>query len=351
MYTSILKPDAFLTVDEVAEWLMVTDQIKIPADEVKASKEIQDLVYTSKLTGTQGNTTAVQYTAGGTNGSEVVSLTGSTITVQIESGVSTAQQIKTAIENFPSANALVTITFKTGSTGPETQVIQATTLLTGGVNAGVWAKGGQENRRIIERLINMSCDKVETILQTAVVAKTFTEYMDGNNSNVVVPSKWPVLKITEIKIDYNRNFSSETIVNHVNYFNRGYADKRQLPSDVNLRIVGNDIVLRDDGKDSIVGKIFSGSVLGSIKVIYEAGWAVNNNDIPWDLRQAATLLVEYYYFQRSNRDLNITSKGVRGESFTKVKDGIPDTIMELLQPYCDASLPLYEKSQTNVFGV
>lgn len=351
MYTSILKADAFLTLDEVAEWLGVSDQIKIPSDEVKSFKVIQDLLYTSKLVGVLGNAINIAYTAGGTNGSEVVSVVGNAISVQIEDGVSTSLQIKTAIENFPAAFALVGVEYNLPATGIELEVIQPATLLSGGLNAGVWQKNGESNRRIIERIINISCDKVEQMIQTPVVAKDFEEYMDGNNSNVIIPSKWPVLSITEIKIDYNRGFSSATIIDPVHYFARGYADKRQLITDTSLRTIGNDIVLRDDGKDTIIGTLFSGSVLGSIKLKYKAGWALNNADIPWDLRQAATLLCEYYYFQRSNRDLNITSKGVRGESFSKIKDGIPDTITELIAPYEDISFPLYEKSQTNIFGV
>lgn len=351
MYVSILKPDAFLTVDEVAEWLAVSDQIKIPNDEVKSFKTIQDLVYTSKVVGTLGNAISIAYTPGATNGSEVVTVLVNAITVQIENGVSTSLQIKTAIENSVAAFALVGVAYKPLSTGVELQNIQALTLLTGGVNAGMWAKGGEQNRRIIERLINVSCDKIEQMIQTPVVAKDFEEVIDGNNSNVIIPSKWPILSITEIKIDYNRGFSSTTVINPVHYFARGYADKRQLPGDISLRTIGNDIVLRDDGKDTIIGTLFGGSVLGSIKIKYKAGWALTNDDIPWDLRQAATLLVEYYYFQRSNKDLNISSKGVRGESFSKIKDGIPDTITEMVLPYEDFALALHEKSQTNVFGI
>lgn len=350
-YTSILKPDAFLTVEEVAEWIGISEQIAIPAEEVKASKTIQDLVYTAKGIGTAGNAVGVQYFGSGTAGSESVSVTGSAITVTIEPGVSTAAQIKTAIEAHVGANALVTITLKSGSTGAEAQALQAMQLLSGGTNPGTWPKGAKENRKILERIINSSCDKIEKMIQTSVVAKSFTEVIDGNNSNVIIPSKWPILKVEEIRIDYNRGFSDSTVISNVNYFNRGYADKRQQPTDIELRIIGNDVVLRDDGKDSIVGKIFSGSVLGSIQIKYKAGWALDNADIPWDLRQAATQLCEYYYFQRSNRDLNVTSKGVRGETYTKVKDGIPDTVTELVAPYEDISLPLYEKSQTNVFGV
>ncbi len=211
--------------------------------------------------------------------------------------------------------------------------------------------GQEELRRLLERVINIACDKVQNILQTSVIAKQFEETLDGNNSNVILPSKWPIVSVQEVRIDYNRNFGPETIVSSVNQILRGYADVRQEFTDLALRIVGNDIVLRDDGFDTIIGKIFSGSVIGSTKIKYTAGWAKDAEDIPFDLRHATTLLVEYYYFQRSNRDLNITSKGVRGESFSKIKDGIPDTILELLEPYKDVTMPLFEKSQTNIFGV
>lgn len=205
--------------------------------------------------------------------------------------------------------------------------------------------------RLLETYINVACSKIESILQTSVVAKTFTEVSDGNNSNVIVPSKWPITEITEIKIDYNRGFGAETNIDLNNAVLRGFADRRQAATDVQLRIVGNDIALRDDGKDSFLGKIFSGSSIGSIQIKYKAGWGTTIDDVPWDLKYATILLAEYYYFQRSNRDLNVISKGIRGESFTKVKDGIPETIMEMLEAYVDIGLPLYEKSQTNTFGI
>lgn len=209
----------------------------------------------------------------------------------------------------------------------------------------------RELRSLLERLMNVSCDKIESMIQTNVISKDFTEILDGNSSNVFVPSKWPITELTEIKIDFNRGFGSETLIDLGNATLRGFADKRQASTDVALRIIGNDIALRDDNKDSFLGKIFGGSEIGSIKIKYKAGWGQNINDVPWDLRQAAVLLVEFYYFQRSNRDLNVTSKGIRGESYTKVKDGVPDTIMEMIAPYEDSSFALHEKSQTNTFGI
>lgn len=212
-------------------------------------------------------------------------------------------------------------------------------------------KGVEELRRTLERFINISCDKVESIIQTKVIAQDFEEVSDGNNSNVIVPSKWPITEITEIKIDFNRAYGPETTIDLSNAVLRGFADRRQQPSDVSLRIIGNDIALRDDGKDSFLGKIFSGSSIGAVKIKYKAGWGKDAVDIPSDLKYAAILLCEYYYYQRSNRDLNVNSKGIRGESYQKNRDGIPDTIMELLEPYIDTGLPLHQKSQTNTFGI
>ena len=351
MYTSILKPDAYITVDEFAEWINVETNVALPAPEVKATKTIQNLLFTAKLVGILGNQIGVQYSGGATAGSEVVTVLSNAITVQIENGVSTAQNIIDAILASTPASNLVLVALAGLATGTEAQALQAMTLLTGGVNAGVPAKDAYKNRRILETVINMACDKIERELQTRVVAQSFQEDIDGNNSNVIIPSKWPILKVETLWIDYNRGFSNATIIDPINYLNRGYADNRQKPTDIEIRIIGNDVVLRDDGKDSIIGKIFSGSVIGSIRIKYQAGWALDNADIPWDLRQATVLLAEYYYFQRSNRDLNVVSKGIRGESYTKVKDGIPDTVLELIQPYRDFSMPLHEKSQTNTFGL
>lgn len=351
-YTSILKPSSYLTVEEVAEHLNLSNvNVGTYSAEVKAFKTIQDLVYTSKLIGVAGNATAIQYSALVAPGAPEVSLTSSTIVVKITSGVTTANEIKTAIENFPSAAALVSIVLKENSTGDETQILQITTNLSGGKNEVPLKPEEEKTRRLIERMINLACDKVENILQTCVIAKDFTDVIDGNNSNVIIPSKWPVIGIKEVRIDYNRGFSDNTIIDPKNWILRGYADRRQASTDVQLRIIGNDVVLRDDGRDSIIGRIFSGSVLGSVKVVFTAGWALNKEDIPSDLLYGTMLLVEYYYFQRSNRDLGVISKTIKGDVSSKVKDGIPDTIMELLEPYCEVSMPLYEKSQNNVFGL
>lgn len=75
------------------------------------------------------NFVSVTYTGGGTAGSEVVSVVGYAISVQIQSGVSTAGQIKKKVENDPSANQLVEIEVAEGFDSSDTQVTGSANLI------------------------------------------------------------------------------------------------------------------------------------------------------------------------------------------------------------------------------
>lgn len=212
-------------------------------------------------------------------------------------------------------------------------------------------EGVERRRRRMEMFINLACDYIERTIQTNVLKKEYQEDLDGNGSNVIVPSFWPILKVNELKIDFNRQFGAESIVDEINQILRATADIRQDTSAPTLKIIGSDIVLRDDAEDNVIGRIFSGSILGSIRIKYEAGWADDANDVPAMLKQAALMLVEFYEFKRSEKTLGVSSKGVRGESFSKFTDTVPDSINELLAPFENVSIGTYTQVQQNVFGV
>jgi len=220
--------------------------------------------------------------------------------------------------------------------------------------------------RRLEMFINAACDKIESIIDTRVLATEFTEVSDGNSSNIILPQMWPVLEVSEIRIDYNRGFSDPTILTDSVYFSRGSADKRQKITDTQLRIIGNDVVLRDDNEKHIVGQIFSGSVLGAIRMKYLAGWCkdftigvdadlelktIACTDIPYDLILAALQLVEYWYYQRENKDIGVTAKGVMGESYSKLSDGIPKDIIEKLDQYINYSFGSANQMQRNTWDL
>lgn len=103
----------------------------IPA--VAASRVVQDLTYTADTAGVGGNSITITYTPGAVAGAEVVSVLVNAISVQIEDGVSTATNIRDAINASGAAAALVNVVIS--GAGADPQVVQSSTALLGGTNA------------------------------------------------------------------------------------------------------------------------------------------------------------------------------------------------------------------------
>jgi hypothetical protein len=105
----------------------VTSQITSKSN-VKASKVIQDLTYTSKEDG--GNSITITYTDTVNAGDEVASHIGNAYSVAIEDGVSTATQVKVAVDAL---DELVDVIIS-GTPGDAQDVITSVGLLGGFVN-------------------------------------------------------------------------------------------------------------------------------------------------------------------------------------------------------------------------
>lgn len=97
---------------------------------VKASKVIQDLTFTAVKGGQSGNNITIAYTTGGTAGSEVVTVNGNAISIQIQSGTSTASQIRTAFNLVAAAIALASCAVSGTGSNPQTST-GATNLISG----------------------------------------------------------------------------------------------------------------------------------------------------------------------------------------------------------------------------
>ena len=189
---------------------------------------------------------------------------------------------------------------------------------------------------VIKRLINVACARIGNYIDGPVLVQQFTEFFDGNSANVIVPSHRPIIEIEEIKIDFNRNFDSATQLQTSSFALRGLPAMSQLSTDVVIKIQGTDIVLVDDQNAAILGKLFSGSTIQSIKIIYKAGWGESPKDLPDDIVHATLMLVEYLYILKENRELNIKSKDTNGQSYTR-DSGIPKEIMQMIEDYIDCS--------------
>lgn len=97
---------------------------KLTANFNYRSVNFQDIFYQNRDDVT--NLVTINYTPGAVAGSEVVSLIGTNIYVQIQDGFSTAAQIKKAVENSPLSNQLVTARIEGDSSN--TQTIGSATL-------------------------------------------------------------------------------------------------------------------------------------------------------------------------------------------------------------------------------
>lgn len=87
------------------------------------------ITYLAKTMGAAGNSITIALVAGGTAGAEVVTVTGTAISVQIESAVSTRTQVKTAIDGNTAAAALISVSVASGGTAAT--LVAATPLASG----------------------------------------------------------------------------------------------------------------------------------------------------------------------------------------------------------------------------
>lgn len=97
-----------------------------------ATKVTQGLTLTAVATDNTGNLISVAFTSGGTAGAEVVTVVGNAISVQIQSGVSTITQVRTAMQAAAACTALVTTT----GTSASTVTTASAVFLTGGITGG-----------------------------------------------------------------------------------------------------------------------------------------------------------------------------------------------------------------------
>lgn len=206
----------------------------------------------------------------------------------------------------------------------------------------------------LTRIINTATSMVEKYIDGPVLTREFIEERDGNSSDVVVPTYFPVRSVEEIRIDFNRGFGDSTKLDPTVYVLRGNPTLNQASaSNPSVEIHGSDIILRDDNNTALLGRIFSGSVVQSIKLTYTAGWGDSADTLPDDLVQATLMLVEYLYIIRENRDLGILMRTSNGQMYRRDKGKgiatLPDEVTLLLDKYVDYSLGIADVPQKNTF--
>lgn len=145
---------------------------------VKAARKIQDIQFTAKTAGVAGNSITIVYVNDGTAGSETVGVTGSAITVHMQTGVSTAAQINTAIAASTPAMALID---KAVDAGDESDVQAAFSVLalTGGVDAVAGDAGLQLG--LFKGVSGISSDDADFCADQAAIANRCAFFCKTSN--------------------------------------------------------------------------------------------------------------------------------------------------------------------------
>jgi hypothetical protein len=152
--------------------IFVKQQTELTSDLDYRSVTIQDLFYQNRED--VSNSVSVEYENTGVAGSENVIVTGTAIKVQIQSGVSTAKQIRKAIEEQASAQ-LVTVKITGDSTNP--QITQVPTILGSGSVLNVNSTDGFiEPNDALETFVRIND---ELIQYTGITPTTFTGITRG----------------------------------------------------------------------------------------------------------------------------------------------------------------------------
>lgn len=144
------------------------------------------IVYTAVTKGIGGNGLTIEYTDGGTAASEAVTVTGPAIAIDLEDGVSTADQVKTAIEGEADADALVSVADAAANDGSGTipAAVAATNLAGGaaGFPDNLSSPATLSNRRLAAAAVlgGWADGDVATVLTTALAA--------GYRNRAAVPS-------------------------------------------------------------------------------------------------------------------------------------------------------------------
>ncbi len=129
-YLQVSQPDGSAYNRAIHTYCQIEDEIiecqPLFQDNEKYSKFIQGLIYTSAYSYTSN--VSIVYTTGATAGSEVVTVSSNKITVQIQSGVSTATQVAAAINKSVAALKKVSV-YIYPPDAATTQVAQSETFM------------------------------------------------------------------------------------------------------------------------------------------------------------------------------------------------------------------------------
>ena len=164
---------------------------------------------------------------------------------------------------------------------------------------------------LLETLINYSYKALEKYIGHQIISATYTEFYDGDGTRLLVARKWPIISVTSVHVDIERDFESVDLVDSGNY------------------VTDTDNGIIEIFQEEATGPTVFERGIKNVKVIYVAGFAA----IPNDVKLAGLRHVAYLYRQENTEGTTSQSLGGKSESYDQKP--IPDNIQFLLRPYKD----------------
>lgn len=163
---------------------------------------------------------------------------------------------------------------------------------------------------LLQFYIDASSQKIETYCDRKFNSQSFTEYFHGRKQNIIMPKQFPVISVTELRVQASRDWT-----------------------DVNGLISSDDYVVSDTDNTLIYDGFFPNG-FSNIRLIYTAGYAT----IPSDLELACVWLAEWFYLHKRRQDMGRTSVS-KGDENLGVLANMPPMIQEMLIDYKRTEMP------------
>ena len=169
-------------------------------------------------------------------------------------------------------------------------------------------------RAFVELLIFSASAEIETHTNRKLKQRNIRELHNGYRQNEIILKQYPVKEITSLKVDNNRSYTEETIIN-TDYYSCF------IPSANDDMETQSEIILTD-------GYLFPNS-RNNIEVIYTAGYL--EEEIPEDLKTATIELVEWKYKRLKNRQIGEVN--LKYGQKTRLETKLPENVRDLIKPY------------------
>jgi len=159
----------------------------------------------------------------------------------------------------------------------------------------------------VELFINAASQRIETYTARKLVDQgTITELQHGRSTNLILLKEFPVIAITELRIDDGTHLftAAETLVAATQY---------SVGDDRNCLIANTGIFPNG---------------YNNVRVQYRAGYVT----VPADLELACLWFVEWFYRHRDRADMGRTTSS-KGDESVGILDAAPRMIMEILGDY------------------